>query len=515
MDLMQKFNSQIQRQQAVFFLLNGGIVVGAWWYFGVILGMESGLLLWMLIAVTTVFSLIFTLLSSRYISNPIKLLGQAILHVSPEAANTPAPNLANAHLGREILTNLVSHVYQLAQVVGDVEKISNSQAKAAGLEHDFIANSLPLPMIVLDKNQNILFANQAMSGYLNKESGEIIGQNMHTAFDVSFSSHDTIDSWLSQARSSKAVDTHTWNRVRLSVGDGQEIIKQFDLSGFYNKNNPSGYETILVLFDRTQQYNQDDQGLSFVALAVHELRTPITLLRGYLEAFEEDLGTQTTPELTDYLHKMKASAQQLTIFINNILNVARIENNQLSLKLQKEDWSKVVDAAIRDMQLRASTRGITLITEITPELPSVAIDTVSMYEVLNNLIDNAIKYSTSGNEVVIKSYLTKDGVVETTIQDFGIGMPGNIVSNLFEKFYRSHRSKIKIGGTGLGLYLCKEIIEASGGNIWVRSREGEGSTFGFTIKPYSEVDEKEQTSDNEGIIRHAHGWIKNHSMYRG
>lgn len=514
MDLMQKFNSQIRFQQAILFLLNCGIVIGAWWYFGTILKMDSGPLLWMLIAVATVFSLLFAILSSRYISNPTKLLSQAILHVSPEAANTPAPNLANAHLGRELLTNLVSHIYQLAQVVGDVEKVS-SQSRATGLEHDFIANSLPLPMIVLDKDQNILFANQAMSGYLNKEQVDIIGQNMHTVFDVSFSSHDTIDSWLSQARSSKAVDTHAWDRVRLSVGDGQEVVKQFDLSGFYNKNNPSGYETILVLFDRTQQYNQDDQGLSFVALAVHELRTPITLLRGYLEAFEEDLGAQATPELTDYLHKMKASAQQLTVFINNILNVARIENNQLSLKLQKEDWPKVVEAAIRDIQLRASTRGITLTTEITPGLPPVAIDTVSMYEVLNNLIDNAIKYSASDNEVIIKTYLTKDGVVETTVQDFGIGMSGNIVSNLFEKFYRSHRSKVKIGGTGLGLYLCKEIIEASGGNIWVRSREGEGSTFGFTIKPYSEVDEKEQNSDNEGIIRHAHGWIKNHSMYRG
>lgn len=513
MDLLEKFNSQIRRQQSLLFLLNGGLVVGAWWYFGIILEIDQNVLLWLLIAVTTVFSLLFTLFSSQYITKPVRLLSQAILHVSPEAANTPPPELANAHLGRELVTNLVSHIYQLAQVVGTVEKIN--QAKTEGLSHEFVANTLPLPLLVLDKDQNIIFANQAMTGYLAKDSSEVIGQNIHTVFDVSFSSHDTIDSWLTQARTSKAVDAHTWLRARLSVGNSPEVVRQFDLTGYYNKNNPSGYETLLVLFDRTQQYNQDDQGLSFVALAVHELRTPITLLRGYLEAFEEDLGNQATPELTDYLHKMKASAQQLTVFINNILNVARIENNQLSLKLQKEDWPKVVQAAISDIQLRASTRGITLTTDIAPDLPPVAIDTVSMYEVLNNLVDNAIKYSNPDDEVIIKTYRTKDGMVETTVQDFGIGMSGNIVSNLFEKFYRSHRSKSKVGGTGLGLFLCKEIIEASGGNIWVRSREGEGSTFGFTIKPFSEVDAKEQNSDNEGIIRHAHGWIKNHSMYRG
>lgn len=513
MDLLQKFNAQIRRQQSVILLLNSGIVIGAWWYFGDILGIESGLLLWLLIAVATVSSLLITLLSAQYITKPIKLLTQAILHVSPQAVNTPAPNLTNAHLGHELLTNLINQVYQLTQLVNDVEKVGKPQGQ--GVEHEFVANSLPLPMMVLDKDQNIIFANQIMANYLNKPADEITGKNIHTVFDVSFSSPDTISTWMAQARVNKAVDIHTWTRVRLSVGDGEEVIKQFDLSAYYNKNNPSGYETILVLFDRTTQYNQDDQGLSFVALAVHELRTPITLLRGYIEAFEEDLGAQATPQLTDYLHKMKASAQQLTIFINNILNVARIESNQLSLKLQKEDWATVVKSTMNDIELRASTRGITLKTEIAPDLPPVAIDTVSMYEVLNNLIDNAIKYSKQDDEVIIKTYLTKDGMVETTVQDFGLGMPSSIVSNLFEKFYRSHRSKIKIGGTGLGLYLCKEIIEASGGNIWVRSRENEGSTFGFTIKPFSQLDDKEQNSNNEGIIRHAHGWIKNHSMFRG
>lgn len=513
MDLLQKLNSQIRLQQAAMLLFNSGIVIGAWWYFGEILNINNGLLLWLLIAITTVTSLILTMISAQYVSKPIKLLAQGILHVSPQAANTPAPNLTTAHLGHELLVNLINQIYQVAKVSSDVQKVGNQQT--AGLDHEFVANSLPLPMMVLDKDQNVIFANQIMAQYLNKSVGEIVGQNIHTVFDVSFSSPDTISTWMTQARANKAVDTHIWTRVRLGVGDGEGVLKQFDLSGYYNKNNPNGYETIFVLFDRTTQYNQDDQGLSFVALAVHELRTPITLLRGYIEAFEEDMGSQATPQLIDYIHKMKASAQQLTIFINNILNVARIESNQLSLKLQKEDWPSVVQSTINDMQLRASTRGITLKTEIAPDLPPVAIDTVSMYEVLNNLIDNAIKYSTQDDEVIIKTYLTKDGMVETTVQDFGMGMPGNIVTNLFEKFYRSHRSKIKIGGTGLGLYLCKEIIEASGGNIWVRSQEGEGSTFGFTIKPFSQLDDKEQNSDNEGIIRHAHGWIKNHSMFRG
>ncbi|HZM63807.1 MAG TPA: ATP-binding protein, partial [Candidatus Saccharimonadales bacterium] len=84
-----------------------------------------------------------------------------------------------------------------------------------------------------------------------------------------------------------------------------------------------------------------------------------------------------------------------------------------------------------------------------------------------------------------------------------------------EKFYRSHRSKEQVGGTGLGLYLSKAIVEAHGGHIWVQSKEGQGSVFGFTVVPYAQLAETSKAGDNKDIVRGAHGWIKNHSLYRG
>jgi signal transduction histidine kinase len=86
--------------------------------------------------------------------------------------------------------------------------------------------------------------------------------------------------------------------------------------------------------------------------------------------------------------------------------------------------------------------------------------------------------------------------------------------NLFTKFYRDHRNRAQIGGTGLGLYLSKAIIAAHGGSLWVRSKEGEGSTFGFSIMPYAQLAEEIKQSGDQGITRGAHGWIKNHSLYR-
>lgn len=512
MDHLQKLAAQIRRRQIFLLLFSNSILVAGWWFGKEWSTLDELSLLWLLIAGAIFLSVILGIASAGALVKPFRLIWYAVMHVSPETANSPRPNLHKAHLGQELLTTLVGHIYRLSQVMNDVALAGN--AKSHPLEHDFVANSLPLPLVVLDANQKILFANNAMATYLGRAQNDIVGQNMHTMLDLSFPNGDTLDIWLSRAKAEKAVDQHTWNRVRATVGEERKT-KQFDLAAYYNQDNPHGFETMLALFDQTQQYQHDDDNLSFIALAVHELRTPVTLLRGYIEAFEEELSGKLTPELDDFMHKMKSSAQQLTIFINNILNVARIENDQLTLKLSAENWPNIINTAAQDMRLRAQVQNVELVVDIPQNLPTVGADNVSMYEVLNNLIDNAIKYSRPGGQVTIRTELTKDGLIETTVQDSGIGMPPNIVANLFEKFYRSHRSKSQVGGTGLGLYLCKALVEAHGGNIWVRSREGQGTTVGFTLKPFDMVDGEQKTSDNTDIVRRAHGWIKNHSLYRG
>jgi signal transduction histidine kinase len=329
---------------------------------------------------------------------------------------------------------------------------------------------------------------------------------------MSFPNEDTFDAWLGGAKKNTVTATSSWERVRLNRLD--ESALQFDLAAYYNKGNPQHIETILVLFDHTEQYSQDDQAMSYVALAVHELRTPLTLMRGYIEVFDEELEGKLDPELQDFMHKMNAAAQQLSAFVNNILNVARIEGDQLEVHLQQENWNEILEAAINDLRLRAQVRGITLDCEVAPDLPPVGVDRVSIYEVINNLIDNAIKYSGTGKQIVIRSKLTSEGEIETTVQDFGVGIPESVMPNLFNKFYRNHRNRAQINGTGLGLYLSKTIVAAHGGNIWVRSKDGEGSTFGFTVVPYTELADEQKNSNNKDIVRGAHGWIKNHSLYR-
>jgi signal transduction histidine kinase len=260
-------------------------------------------------------------------------------------------------------------------------------------------------------------------------------------------------------------------------------------------------------------YRKDDQSLSFVALAVHELRTPLTMLRGYIEALEEELQGKLDQELTGYMHKLRLSADQLSSFVSNILNVVKIEENQLALHLTESNWEQVLRAGALNMLARAQVLGKTITFEIDPKLPTVAVDPMTISEVINNLLDNAIKYSADSQKIIVKSTLNKEGMVETTVQDFGVGIPESVLPNLFEKFYRNHRTRNQVGGTGLGLYLIKSIVDAHGGQVWVKSKVGEGSSFTFTLEPYARLADELKTS-NTIIERHAHGWIKNHSMYR-
>lgn len=510
MDYLGRLQTQIRGYIFTAFVTNLGLIILAWWFTSSVLGLEGEPIIVAVAAMGLLFTLISTFLVARIVIEPVRYLQQAILHVAPSHTGTAAPNLEKSRVGRELITSLSLQVYQMASST-PLSGLRTPAGTQVNLAND-IANHVPLPLLVVGKDQVIRFANEAAGAYLKLPVKELVGKNLYSVLDMSFPNEYTFDTWLAGCRQNKATASESWDRVRLKRADQNEPL-QFDLAAYYGRDDPNGAETILTFFDHTERYSQDDEAASYVALAVHELRTPLTILRGYIEVFEDELGAQLNPELADFMHKMQASAETLAAFVNNILNVARVEENQLTLDLRQETWAAIVKSVCDDMQLRAQVHGKTITYQVAPNLPAVAVDKVSIYEVLNNLLDNAIKYSGQSKQIVVKSYLTKDGMVETTVQDYGVGIPQSVMPNLFDKFYRSHRSRQQIGGTGLGLYLSKAIVNAHSGQIWVRSKEGQGSLFGFTLLPFDKLADNQKSGDNE-IVRGAHGWIKNHSLYR-
>jgi len=511
MEYLRKFTGQVRSRLFVVLVVDNLIFLADWVITDKLLHLSGIGLAGALIIVPLLSLTLLPWLNTRYLAQPTKLISEAIMHIAPETADTvPSPKLESASLGKELVSTMVHQLYQLAT-------LADEQAKAKGQPNDlhknFIATVLPLPLITLDTNQTILFANKAACDYLQVHEVDIVGQNFYSVADMAFPDDQTLDSWLKDAKATKATAIGSWERVRLEVSESRPL-RLFDLAAYYNKANPDHIETMLVLFDHTSQYSQDDQAISFIALSVHELRTPLTLLRGYIEAFEDEFAGKLSPEMNDFMFKMSASAQQLTAFVNNILNVARVDDDQLVLQLHEENWRDIVRSAADNMALRAHVRGITIEYSVAPNLPTVGVDRVSILEVINNLVDNAIKYSGNSKKIRLSTYLTSDGMVETTVKDFGVGIPANVMPHLFTKFYRDHHNRAQIGGTGLGLYLSKAIVGAHGGQVWVKSKLGEGSTFGFTLMPYAQLAAEKKLNDNGEITRSAHGWIKNHSLYR-
>lgn len=434
---------------------------------------------------------------------PVRVIRQAILHMSSKHHTTAPPNVSQATIGRELLTTLTLQIYQLGS------GLTPSSGQPKNSLADIAINNLPLPVMIVDAKQTILYANQSAHNYINTKE-QLAGKNIYSSFDWLFPNERTLDSWLKTCRTNKATASTTWNRVKLQLAD---TTKQLDLVAYYNKDNPSGAETILAIFDRSAEYGLDDQAIDYVALAIHELRTPLTTLRGYIEVFDDELSGKLDPELAGFMHKMQASAQNLSVFVSNILNVARIENNQLTLRLQPTNWSQLVTQVVQDMMMRAQVHGKTIRLTVARALPTVGADPTGATEILTNLIDNAIKYSGDSDTIVVSVNQRSDGLVETTVQDFGTGIPVANMGNLFEKFYRNHRTRAHVGGTGLGLYLSKTLVKAHGGDIWADSKEGKGTTIGFTLLPYDKITTDGQAGD-DNITRTAHGWIKNHSFYR-
>ncbi|MBP9820614.1 PAS domain-containing sensor histidine kinase [Candidatus Saccharibacteria bacterium] len=416
---------------------------------------------------------------------------------------------------KDIIKPSREYLIKLAERAMDIN-VAIKSTNQAGLSkmhfYQAVADSIAVPIIVVSSKQIITYANNAAIKYLELSPEKIIGQYFYDACNLSFVGGSTLESWLESAKDGSNKQNEIWERVRLNLAEDKR--KQFDLAAHYIKDSDKDIELTLAFFDRTLHYERDDHDLSFVSLAVHELRTPLTIMRGYIEVFEDELTESLNSEQTEFMHNMSASAQQLAAFVSSILNVARIEENALYLHLKEENIKKVLEEACKNMQLRARVHDKNIVVNIDDNLPTVGIDKVSIFEVMNNLIDNAIKYTHTKEDITVKTTL-KDGMIETTVSDNGIGIASNVIGHVFDKFYRAHKSKNSIGGTGLGLYLSKAIIDAHGGTIWVKSKEDQGSTFGFTVPIYSDIASQIKDSQNKEIVRGAHGWIKNHTLYRG
>jgi len=220
----------------------------------------------------------------------------------------------------------------------------------------------------------------------------------------------------------------------------------------------------------------------FVFIAAHELRTPVAAMKGYLQLILEGTTGAISDGTRTFIEKVVASNQRLIQLVNDLLEVARSQAGRLTIQVAPIDLAAPIVSSLDELKSLADEKSITMTYQPPTDLPHVLADADRIKEVVVNLVGNAIKYMGGAGNIAVSHEVTADGHVVTHIADTGLGISKEAQEKLFQKFYRVQTDKTKeITGTGLGLFIVKEIVEKMNGTIWATSEEGKGSVFSFSL----------------------------------
>nr|MBA3806656.1 hypothetical protein [Acidobacteriota bacterium] len=224
-----------------------------------------------------------------------------------------------------------------------------------------------------------------------------------------------------------------------------------------------------------------DMKEEFLALTTHDLRSPLTVISGVISFFTSGRLGKLSPEQQNMVAMMERNAQSLIELVNDLLDASKLESGALRIDIASIDLRGLVDELRETMEPLAREKGITMEEHIGPELPPIEADRPKLRRIIVNLLSNAVKFTGKGGTVRLKAE-PFDGHVRISVSDTGVGIAPEDVKRLFDK-YEQARSRATRGekGTGLGLYITKQLVELHGGEIEVTSEVGRGSTFSFTL----------------------------------
>ncbi|HKX62576.1 MAG TPA: ATP-binding protein, partial [Verrucomicrobiae bacterium] len=238
---------------------------------------------------------------------------------------------------------------------------------------------------------------------------------------------------------------------------------------------------ILVVHDLTRIKQLENTRQEFVANVSHELRTPLSLIKGYVETLLEG-AREDAAKCTRFLQMIEKHTDRLTFLIEDLLTISRLESGSVVMNRNPVDLQNEAQHVVDDLRARAAEKNVRLEIDVPAGLMATA-DADRLQQVLYNLVENAIKYGRNGGRVRIGARLLEgQPKVEVRVEDDGPGIPADARERVFERFYRVDRARAReSGGTGLGLSIVKHIVQAHGGEVWVKSELGEGATFFFTL----------------------------------
>lgn len=324
-----------------------------------------------------------------------------------------------------------------------------------------VINSLRDASIGIDKNNEILFANYQALQLLGLRAEEIIGRSVEEV-----SNRNDLFNFLVSTESTAPFKIVVENRENYFIREVLEVGPE------ENKNK------VLVLKNITSFKELDVAKTNFIATISHELKTPLAASDFSLKLLEDERVGKLTPDQRELIQNLKQDNQRVLKILSELLNMSQVEAGKIELDVQLVNPYLVVDHALETVNAAAMERHIQIKKDLSENLPLVKADAEKTTWVLNNFLTNAIKYAPEGTTVVVQGKQA-DRSVHFSVQDQGPGIAQEYLPRIFERYFKVPGSKSK--GTGLGLGISKEFIEAQKGRIWVESEIGKGSTFSFSL----------------------------------
>lgn len=338
-------------------------------------------------------------------------------------------------------------------------------------------------LVAYDRNFKILFFNPAAEKIFNLDKDLVVGKEigpqnvenpaMRLLAQVIFPSlAPTMISRSPVGVFPQAIDL-SFTEPTLELRTTTDVIKD-------GKGNLLGF--MKIIHNQTRELELVKSKNEFITIASHQLRTPINQIKWTLDSLGQDKAL--SPDSQKILEMATGSADQLLKIVDDLLDIAKMEEGRFGYNFVPTDLSEFIGKILTEVAPQAQHAGVKVYLDRPKELVStVNIDPQKLSLALDNLLDNAIRYNVQNGEVIIRIEKQKDKpFVEISVRDTGIGIPSDSVNRLFTKFFRAENaSKTQAGGSGLGLYIAKNIVQAHGGQIWAESELNRGTTFHFTI----------------------------------
>lgn len=351
-------------------------------------------------------------------------------------------------------------------------KMTDSLIEARTFPENII-RSMGDSLIVLSPDAKITKVNQATLDLLGYKGEELMGVQAEKVIGVEAAQAIFMGAGLKKLLEKGFIKDV---EIPLKSKNGEDI--PVSISGSIIKNEAGDITGIVVVSKDMRIFKEVEKAKSeFISIAAHQLRTPLSAIKWTMQMLMDGDFGKLNEEQKKALVEGNLANDRMVALIADLLNVSRIEEGRFALKLSLVKLDEMIDSIISSLKVKADKKGVSLNFIKTESLPEISIDEEKIYIVLENLMENAIKYTPMNGKVIVEASVMKDKL-EIAVKDTGMGIPDTEKDSMFKRFFRGSNAKQKhTDGSGLGLYIAKNIVEKHNGRIWFESELDKGTTF--------------------------------------